>query len=330
MSNLSSTTMKKSLLTIFALAIAIGPVLGEDEQDKVKQPKNRSNVATAPKQRVNPPPPRPQTPKVQSNANLTPRFRNKALPPTNRVQTTNVQAPNQTFNPPDQDAVRAPRVRSDVDLSNSNWRNRTPRQTPPPVVTPQTPNTTVQADTTVQSDTNRRNRDWQNRDGQNRNRNRDWRNRTDNNNNRNWQNNNNRNWRNYNPSGTWTYDQARRRHHRQRHDRSWWRSRYSRIALFAGGYYYWDNNYWYPAYGYDPYYSTYSYDEPIYGYGDLQPGQVIANVQEALQEQGYYRDAVDGLIGPRTRAALRDFQRDNGLPITAAIDGPTLKALGLY
>lgn len=319
--------MKKSLLTIFALAIAIGPVLGEDEQDTAKQPKSRSNVAPVPTRRVNPPPrTMPQTPKVQRNVpqTVSPRFRNKVLPPTNTVQTPKVQAPNRTFNPPDQDAVRAPKVRSDVDLSNSNWRNRT-RKTPPPVVTPQTPNTTVQPDTTVQSDTKVRNRD-----GQNRNRDRDWRNRTDNNNNRNWQNNNNRNWRNYKPSGTWTYDQARRRHHRQRHDRSWWRSRYSRIALFAGAYYYWDNNYWYPAYGYDPYYSNYTYDEPIYGYNDLSPAQVIANVQTALQEQGYYDDQVDGLIGPRTRAALRDFQRDNGLPITAAIDGPTLKALGLY
>ena len=284
---------------------------------------------------MNPPPPRPapQTPKVQpnvqsnvpSNANLTPRFRNKTLPPSNRTYTPNVQAPTRTFNAPDQDAVRPPKVRSDVDPSNNNWRNRT-RKTPPPVVNPPSPNT---SDTTVQPDTTVRNRDWQDRDGQNRNR--DWRNRDNNNNtNRNWRDNNNRNWRNYNPSGTWTYDQARRRHHRQRHNRSWWRSHYSRIALFAGGYYYWDNNYWYPAYGYDPYYSTYNYDEPIYGYNNLQPGQVIANVQTALQEQGYYDDAVDGLIGPRTRAALRDFQRDNGLSITAAIDGPTLKALGLY
>lgn len=309
--------MKKSLLTIFALAIAIGPVLGEDEQDKVKQPKKRSDVAPAPTRRVNPPPPR--TPKVQQNLNVSPRFRNKVLPPANRVQAPNVQspkvqAPKRTFTPPDQDAVRPPRVRSDVDVSNNNFRNRT-RNTPSTVVAPQPPNTTVRSDTTVQSDTTVRNRD-----GQNRNRKRDWQNRTD----------KNRNWRNYNPSGTWHYDQARRRHHRQRHDRSWWRSRYSRIALFAGGYYYWDNNYWYPAYGYDPYYSTYTYDEPIYGYNDLSPAQVIANVQTALQEQGYYDDQVDGLIGPRTRAGLRAFQRDNGLPITAAIDGPTLKALGLY
>jgi hypothetical protein len=145
--------------------------------------------------------------------------------------------------------------------------------------------------------------------------------------NRNW-NNKNRNWNNN--YKTFTYEQARRNHRHDRHDRSWWRSHYSRIALFAGGYYFWNDGYWYPAYGYDPYYSSYTYDEPIYGYNDLQPGDVISNVQTALQEQGYYQDAVDGLIGPRTRAALSDFQRDRGLPVTAAIDGPTLQALGLY
>ena len=118
--------------------------------------------------------------------------------------------------------------------------------------------------------------------------------------NRNWQNrsNTNRNWQNNNTAGTFTYEQARSRFHRDRHDRNWWRSHYNRIVLFGGGYYYWDNNYWYPAYGYDPSYSTYAYDEPIYGYNELAPGQVIANVQTALQEQGYYNDAVDGLIGP--------------------------------
>jgi Putative peptidoglycan binding domain len=139
----------------------------------------------------------------------------------------------------------------------------------------------------------------------------------------------NRNWQNRTNTNTFTYEQARRNFSRERHDRSWWRSRYNRIVLFGGGYYYWNDGYWYPAYGYDPYYSTYTYDEPIYGYNDLAPGQVIANVQTALAEQGYYRDAVDGLIGPNTRAALSAYQRDHGLPITAAIDGPTLQSLGL-
>ena len=323
--------MKKSLLTVFTLAFAfaVGPALAEDEQDTVKQPKKRSDVAPAPPRRVNP---APRTVPQTSNVKLTPRFQrfqNRVnQPPTNRVDTPRAQAPPRTFNPPDQDAVRpTTTARTDVDLTNSNWRNRTRREIPPTVTTPPAPttDTTVQSNTTVESDTTVRNRDWRNRDRDGRNRDRDGWNRD-----RNWRHRDrNRDWQN-NTSGTFTYDQARRRHHRQRHHRNWWRSRYSRIALFAGGYYYWDSGYWYPAYGYDPYYSTYTYDEPIYGYGNLTPGQVIANVQRALQEQGYYDDAVDGLIGPRTRAALSDFQRDNGLPITAAIDGPTLKALGLY
>ena len=126
--------------------------------------------------------------------------------------------------------------------------------------------------------------------------------------------------------GNWT--EARRRRHRGHHNRSWWRSRYNRIVLFGSGYYYWDNGFWFPAYGYDPYYNTYSYDEPIYGYGDLDPGQVVANVQTELQRLGYYRYAVDGLMGPATRAALAAYQQDNGLAITSAIDGPTLSTLG--
>jgi peptidoglycan hydrolase-like protein with peptidoglycan-binding domain len=100
-------------------------------------------------------------------------------------------------------------------------------------------------------------------------------------------------------------------------------------VLFGGGYYYWWNNYWYPAYGYDPYYNNYIYSEPIYGYHNLAPGQVLENVQLALRDQGYYSGAIDGLIGPETRAALAAFQRDHGLIVTAAVDEPTLVTLGL-
>lgn len=114
----------------------------------------------------------------------------------------------------------------------------------------------------------------------------------------------------------------------QRHDRIWWSSRYNRIILIGGGYYYWNNGYWYPAWGYDPAYEFYAYDGPIYGYNDLPPDQVIANVQAALQRQGYYQGVVDGMLGPLTRAALANYQRDRGLYITSAIDQPTLYSLG--
>lgn len=125
--------------------------------------------------------------------------------------------------------------------------------------------------------------------------------------------------------------EARRFNWHQRHDRSWWRQNYghTRFVIFGGGYYFWNNGYWYPAYGYDPAYSSYQFDEPIYGPNQSEPGRVISDVQVQLQREGYYNGDVDGLIGPMTREALARYQADNGLYVTRAIDEPTLQALGL-
>ena len=113
------------------------------------------------------------------------------------------------------------------------------------------------------------------------------------------------------------------------HDRSWWRSRYNnRVVFVYGGWYAWNAGYWIPAWGYAPN-EYYAYDGPIYGYNNLPPDQVIANVQTALQEQGLYQGEVDGLLGPQTRAAIADYQSANGLAETAAIDQPTLESLGM-
>jgi Putative peptidoglycan binding domain len=114
------------------------------------------------------------------------------------------------------------------------------------------------------------------------------------------------------------------------HDQSWYRSHYSRVELIGGGYYYWNSGYWYPAWGYDPGAQYYVYDAPIYvGHSAEPPDRVIANVQAVLQQMGYYRGEVDGLLGPLTREALVGYQRDNGLYATAVIDEPTLDSLGM-
>ncbi|MEY2490911.1 MAG: hypothetical protein QOC70_2853 [Verrucomicrobiota bacterium] len=215
--------------------------------------------------------------------------------PVNRTPHINPVNPNQ-----------GPKVRPfvDQDQARVNRLNRNPDMMPrirptPRVVTP------PQVTTTVQPNVNPRNRF--DRDARNRN-DSNWRNRITNNN---------------------SWNEARRRHHRDHHDRNWWRSHFNRFALFGSGYYFWDNGYWYPAYGYDSGYNTYSYDEPIYGYNDLEPEQVISSVQSELQRLGYYRYAVDGTMGPATRAAIANYQRDTGLSVTAAIDEPTLQSLGL-
>ena len=114
----------------------------------------------------------------------------------------------------------------------------------------------------------------------------------------------------------------------QWHERNWWRNHYNRVVFVYGGWYAWNAGYWIPAWGFDSN-AYYAYDGPIYAYNNLPPDQVIANVQTALQQQGYYQGEVDGLLGPLTRAAVANYQRDHGLYITSAIDRPTLSSLGM-
>jgi hypothetical protein len=112
------------------------------------------------------------------------------------------------------------------------------------------------------------------------------------------------------------------------HDQNWWHSHHNRIVFVFGAPYFWNAGYWFPAWGYNPN-AYYAWDGPIYAANNLPPDQVIANVQSALQQQGYYHGDVDGLIGPLTRAAIADYQRDHGLYVTSAIDQPTLQSLGM-
>ncbi len=127
-----------------------------------------------------------------------------------------------------------------------------------------------------------------------------------------------------------SFDEAFRRHWHEWHDRNWWHDHCDTIVFVTTGYYFLDGSYWYPAYGYDPVNSYYDYDGPVYTYGNLLPDEVIANVQTALQDAGYYYGNITGSLGVDTRAALANFQRDYGLSITGAIDEATVEALGLY
>jgi hypothetical protein len=131
---------------------------------------------------------------------------------------------------------------------------------------------------------------------------------------------------------TWQGSQyvAFRDYHPVWHDQAWYHSHYNRVQLIAGGWYFFNAGYWYPAWGYAPSAQYYVYDGPIYaGHQAEPPDKVIADVQASLQEQGYYKGEVDGLLGPLTREALNGYQADNGLYTTGAIDEPTLASLGM-
>jgi hypothetical protein len=82
-----------------------------------------------------------------------------------------------------------------------------------------------------------------------------------------------------------------------------------------------------------PYFSfSYVSSRPVYrstrSYATVQPS-VELDVQRALRQRGYYQGALDGDIGPQSRAAIRSFQADSGLPANGVIDSSLLQALGL-
>jgi peptidoglycan hydrolase-like protein with peptidoglycan-binding domain len=78
-----------------------------------------------------------------------------------------------------------------------------------------------------------------------------------------------------------------------------------------------------PASAYDP---AYGYDNGATG-GDLGSVPIspdllfiyTTSVQQALAAKGYRPGIADGKLGPRTRAAIRRYQQDYGLPVTGEV-----------
>ena len=57
--------------------------------------------------------------------------------------------------------------------------------------------------------------------------------------------------------------------------------------------------------------------------------QTVRKVQLALEEDGYYVGDHSGQFGFETRAAVRRYRRDHGLPVIGKIDDQFLRAIGL-
>ena len=155
------------------------------------------------------------------------------------------------------------------------------------------------------------------------------------------------NWRNHvvaQHSANWHRDWDRGRDH-------WWHGHHCRFidgswVIFDSGFYPWWP-YWYPDdyYGYnyygDPYgYDSGSYDSGVYEgneyYGqngdtssDQYTDSTVVAAQEQLARQHYYHGEIDGIIGPETRRAIGQYQRDHDLRVTGYLTSDTLRALGL-
>jgi len=55
----------------------------------------------------------------------------------------------------------------------------------------------------------------------------------------------------------------------------------------------------------------------------------IVKVQEALKEKGDNPGPADGIMGKQTRAAVKKFQKANGLKATGTVDDQTAEKLGV-
>ena len=58
-------------------------------------------------------------------------------------------------------------------------------------------------------------------------------------------------------------------------------------------------------------------------------GANVKTMQQKLKNWGYYKGAVDGIFGAKTKEAVKYFQRKNGLTADGIVGAKTLKALGM-
>jgi hypothetical protein len=116
-----------------------------------------------------------------------------------------------------------------------------------------------------------------------------------------------RNWSGQNWSGDW-------RRHRFSRDRFIFSGGFGFPFFYGYPYYgYYPYDYYGYGYGYDPYgYDYYGGSAYGYGYGDqgygYGNGSSVVELQRRLARAGYYHGAIDGIMGPATRRALRAYE----------------------
>lgn len=138
-------------------------------------------------------------------------------------------------------------------------------------------------------------------------------------------------------SGNWRRNWDRGRDH-------WWRGH---RCHFRNGFWFiydpwpfYPYGYGYGLYPYASYYDSTYYDDGSYATDEnaVAPDSTrsesdgdarVSDVQSALAREGYYDGAIDGVLGPGTRNALRRYQRDHGLDVTGAITSGVIQGLRL-
>jgi len=62
----------------------------------------------------------------------------------------------------------------------------------------------------------------------------------------------------------------------------------------------------------------------------VPPSAAVKTLQQQLGQLNYYEGPVDGIMGPQTTAAVKDLQRQAGLPQTGTMTPATQAALARY
>jgi murein L,D-transpeptidase YcbB/YkuD len=69
--------------------------------------------------------------------------------------------------------------------------------------------------------------------------------------------------------------------------------------------------------------------KPAAGMSAGNHSEQVKSAQKALQDKGKDPGPIDGIMGPKTMAALRAFQKDQNLPQTGRLDDQTRDKLGV-
>src|SRR6201987_6537787 len=97
---------------------------------------------------------------------------------------------------------------------------------------------------------------------------------------------------------------------------------------------------WYP-YDWDPYPDAYygdpysynnapsSYGDDSTPYGTQYWSNLAMSVQTKLAQRGYYHGSIDGVLGPDSQRAIKEFQAAKGMRVTGRIDPKLLKSLDI-
>src|SRR5947199_9900083 len=83
-------------------------------------------------------------------------------------------------------------------------------------------------------------------------------------------------------------------------------------------------------YDYNNYYPDSYADQLAYvALDEYMNNATVSAVQSELAKRGYYRGAIDGVLGDETEDAVARYQEDNDLSVTGTVTATMLQSLGL-